>query len=433
MTRLILMVVVSVLLAPLGIADAQARRDSLQLATLREAALNTDPRAAQPRILAAQSALRLNNIGAEQKPALSVEAFGQYQSDVASIPLTLPGVTLPTQPNDIYDARLIAQQRIYDPTTASRRSVERAQLAESQARVRTAIYGISESVNAAFFAALRAQTQTAELQTTLTDLEAQLAVADARVKGGTALAGERSALQAELLRRRQAVAEQAAIRRASIAILSDLVAYPIDQSIPLSTPDLSAKIAVFRDSSSLRMRPEYEQFERSRDVLRRIEDSRSAQDRPRVSAFGRVGYGRPGLKFLTDRFDSYWLAGVQVQWTPWSWGTSRRDRQITALQRDIVATEEETFTASLRRAAEQDLAAIDRLESTLARDDEIIALRESILAETRARYAEAVVTSAEYVDRQTDVLSARLTRAMHRVELAQARAHLLTILGIEVR
>ena len=432
MTRITL-VAVSILLAPHGIAGAQTRLDSLQLATLREAALNTDPRAAQPRILAAQSALRLRNIAAEQKPTLSLDGIGQYQSDVASIPVTLPGVTFPTQPNDTYDARLIAQQRIYDPTTSSRQTLERAQLAESQARVRSAIYGISESVNAAFFAALRAQTQTAELQTTLTDLEAQLAVADARVKAGTALPGERSALQVELLRRRQAVAEQSAIRRASIAILSDLVAYPIDPSIPLATPDLSSKVAAFRDSAALRRRPEYDQFERSRDVLRLVEEARSAQDKPRVSAFGRIGYGRPGLKFLTDRFDSYWLAGIQVQWTPWNWDTSRRDRQITALQRDIVTTEEESFTASLRRAAEQDLASIDRLATTLAQDEEIVTLRESILAETRVRYAEAVVTAAEYVDRQTDVLSAMLTRALHRVELAQASAHLLTILGIEVR
>jgi hypothetical protein len=44
-----------------------------------------------------------------------------------------------------------------------------------------------------------------------------------------------------------------------------------------------------------------------------------------------------------------------------------------------------------------------------------------------------VITSAEYVDKETDVLSARTARALHRVELAQAHAHFLTMLGIEVR
>jgi len=72
------------------------------------------------------------------------------------------------------------------------------------------------------------------------------------------------------------------------------------------------------------------------------------------------------------------------------------------------------------------------VEAALADDDRIIALRESILTETRSRYRESVINSAEYVDRQTDVLSARLSRALHRVELSQAQAHLLTTLGAEI-
>jgi outer membrane protein TolC len=135
---------------------------------------------------------------------------------------------------------------------------------------------------------------------------------------------------------------------------------------------------------------------------------------------------------LSDRFDSYWLGGVLVQWTPWTWGSTNRDREVNALQRQIVNAEERAFTDALDRATQQDLANIDRLKTALADDDQIVALREKILAETRTRYGEAVITSAEYVDRQTDLLAARLNRAIHRVELSETHAHLLTTLGIEV-
>jgi outer membrane protein TolC len=146
-----------------------------------------------------------------------------------------------------------------------------------------------------------------------------------------------------------------------------------------------------------------------------------------------VGYGQPGINPLNDGFDSYWLAGVQLQWTPWTWGTTSREREVLVLQRQIVSAEEQNFTDNLRRSVALDLASIDRLAGTLAADDEIVALRERIAAETRVRFGEGVVTSAEYVDRETDVLSARISRATHRVELAQARARFLTTLGIEVR
>ena len=414
--------------------SAQVSTDSLRLESLRAASLGNDPRASQIELLASQSLLRLRNIGADMRPALSLDGFAQYQSDVAKIDVTLPGVSLPTPKKDIYDARLGAQQRLYDPAIAPRRAAERAQLAESQARVRSALYLLTESVNSAYFAALRSQTAVVELETTLTDLEAQLRMADSRVRAGTALPSESSALSAELLRRRQMIAEQRSARRAAIAILADLTGQPIDTLAPLSLPDLTAEANTVRSTvASIRARPEYEQFARARDALEQSASVRAAQDKPRVVAFGRAGYGRPGLNPLAAKFDTYWLGGIQLQWTPWTWGTTSRERQLAELQRQIVTTEEEAFTAQLRRGVEQDLASIDRLESSIADDDRIIALREDILAEARRRYRESVITSAEFVDRQTDVLSARLSRALHRVELAQAQAHLLTTLGVEFR
>ena len=156
-------------------------------------------------------------------------------------------------------------------------------------------------------------------------------------------------------------------------------------------------------------------------------------DLPRASAFGRAGYGQPGLNPLNDSFDSYWLAGIQVQWAPWHWGAGGRDREVLAAQREIIASEEAAFTEQLRRAAVQDRATVDRLEAAVRLDDEIIAAREQVAEEARVRYGEAAVTSAEFVERQSQLLSARLTRALHRVELAQARVRLLTTLGIELR
>lgn len=415
-------------------ANAQSATDTLHLSDLRSAAVARDARASEIELLAAQSDLRLKSINADRLPALTTEGNAQYQSDVARVPISLPGVTIPTPPHDTYDAHLDAQQRIYDPSLSPRRAAERAQLAESQARVRTALYGLTESTNAAFYTALRAQEATVQLQTDVTDIEAQLAVAIARVNAGTALESEANILRAELLRRRQSVAQQQATRRAAFAVLSNLTGRPIDSTAFLVSPELaaqadSAKIAF----ASMRARPEYEQFARSREVLERLDETQSAQTKPKISAFGRVGYGRPGLNPLSNQFDRYWLGGVQVQWSPWNWGARNRDREVNALQRKIVNAEERAFGDQLNRTVQQDIANIDRLRTALSEDEQIVALREKILNETRIRYKEAVITSAEFVDRQTDLLAARLNRAIHRVELSETHAHLLTTLGTEVR
>ena len=423
-----------VTLALLGTASAAAAQgaDTLRLSDLQAAALRRDPRDIESALLAQQSRLRTESIRADRHPTLTAEGVGQYQSDVTRVPLAVPGVSIPTPPHDTYDARVVAQQRLIDPTRAPRIAVEAATLAASRAGLATTLYANRLSVNEAYFNALRSQAQIAELETSLTDLEAQRNVAAARVREGAALPSEEMTFQAELLRRRQIEAEWRAAQRVSLSVLADLTASRIDTGSTLGEPDVAAAVERARTSlDSVRGRPEFAQFNASRALLQTQESAQVAADKPRLSLFGRVGYGRPGLNALSTLFDSYWLGGVQAQWSPWNWGTSARDREVIQLQRRIVDADEAAFSAALRRTVAQDLASIDRLTAALATDDQIIQLRERIFVETRARYREGVINSAEFIDRQTDVLSARISRALHRVELAQYRAHFLTTLGIE--
>ena len=309
-------------------ASAQST-DTLRLSDLQTAALKRDPREAQAALLERQSRLRAENIRADRKPTLTLEGVAQYQSDVTRIALAVPGISVPTPPHDTYDARVVAQQRIFDPTRAPRLAVENAQLAVSRAALATSLYANRPSVNEAFFTALRSQAQLAELEASITDLEAQLTVAAARVREGAALPSEEMTIRAELLRRRQVVAEWRATQRAAIDVLEDLTATRIDSGKTFAEPDGEAEVSTaLAAMDSVRRRPEFTQFAATRNLLEQQESARAAQDKPRISLFGRVGYGRPGLNALNTSFDSYWLGGVQAQWSPWTWGTSGREREV---------------------------------------------------------------------------------------------------------
>lgn len=404
--------------------------DTLRLADLQRAALARDPRGAQTRLLAEQSRLRLENLRAERLPTLGLNGQAQHQSDVTSVPF--PGAVLPYK--DTYDANLGARVRLYDPSLASRRGVERAQLAESEAKVEAALYAQRQVVNDAFFTALLLDGQRAVIEAGIEDLSVQWRLARERVSAGASLAGEAAMLEAELLRRRQSLDDIESGRRVALAVLGDLTGRALAGTEPLALPDLGTAVTGARGAiDSLRIRPEYAQFAASRELLDLRRTTVAAQEQPRVSAFGRTGYGRPGLNQLAREFDAYWLAGVQVEWAPFDWGTVRREREALALHQQVIATEERAFADRLRRGTLADLAAVDRLARTLTADDAIVALRERVLAETRLRYSEGVVTVGEFVDRETDLNTARLARATHRVELAQARARFLTTIGLEVR
>jgi len=414
-------------------ASAQATRDSLRLDVLQTAAERHDPRAQQLAIRESQAALRLRTIADERLPSITGAALAQHQSVVTEFP-AVPGRPAVSLLHDTYDAHVELVEPLLDPTRAARAASERAQLARARADVTTALYAVRQQVNASFFTVAALSARHEAIVATIADLETQARVADARVRNGTALRGELAALRAEVLRRRQDDAQILADRDAALRVLADLtgVALPSDATIAL--PALERQVAESRArQDSIAARPELARFERMRDVLSRQADVVGAQTRPRVSAFVRGGGGRPGLDILSTTFRTYWVGGLQVQWAPFDWGRTSRERQALELERDAVSADASAFRDALRRQTLSDVSTIGRLEGVLADDDEIVALREQIVREAAARFRESTITVAEYVDRQTELLTARISRGLHRVELAQARATYLTTLGLQVR
>jgi outer membrane protein TolC len=417
----------------LGIATKAVAQDSLRLGALHQQALSSDPRQRQFALLDRQANLRLHNLAAEWLPSISAEASVQHQSTVFEPPPGT-GLSFPTPSKDMYDSRLAVQQAIWKPSIGPRRAAERAQLAESQAHVRSTLFGLREEVNDAFFAAALLEQRIAITANTITDLERRLREASERVRAGAALPSDTAAIQATLFQRRQDQVELGGSRRAALARLAQLTGLVIAERDLIVLPDLAGDVATVRGGiASLRARPEYDVFARTRDRLSREEHVTAAALWPEVSAFARVGYGRPGLNPLNNRFDTYTVAGVQLSWAPWTWGSNGRERQVLALQREVVAADEAAFASSLSRSIQEDLATLDRLDTTLAMDDQIILLRERVELEARPRFQEGVITASAYLDLSTDVLEARLAQATHRVQLAQARARFLTTLGLEIR
>ncbi len=405
------------------------------LASLQQAAIDRDPRVEELDLEAQAAELRLANVAALRRPAVGVDGRAQYQSDVPHAPFTTPtGAPLFAVAKDTYDATVRVDAPLLDPTVEPRLAVERARRDEAQARVRTALYGLRQEVNAAFFAAALTDGHLKVLEAATSDLEARLNEARARVREGAAIPAEAAAIEAVLLERQQDAAEASAARDAAFARLSDLTGLVFGADSALEMPDLATAVGEARANlDALRARPEFAQFERSRELLQAQEDAAAASDRPRVSAFGTAGFGRPGLNFVDDAFEGYWLAGVRVQWTAWDRGTSGRDRDVLDKQQAIVAAEEAAFAARVRRGVEDDLTDIDRLAAAGAQDDRIVALREQVVRSAGAQFDEGALTGADYANRNTDLVNAQLARGRHRVELAQARARFLTTLGLEVR
>lgn len=418
--------------APAGAwAAAPAQADTLRLGALQDAAVRRDPRAAQALLQSRATELRLRNLDAERLPRLLLRGEAATQSEVASLPIQLPGGAEPPRPpRSRIEAALEAQYTLWDGgVTAGRRALERARLQAAHAQLAAQLYPLRMEVTEAFFGAFLLQERMAEAGTLIDDLEARLTLVRAQVRAGAALPGDTAALRAELLGAEQQRAELAAERRAALAVLARLTGTEAGEGDVLALPALDGGMGTEEVPGP---HPQYAVFAAERARLEREDALVRAGTRPQVSAFGSLAYGRPGLAQFREDLHEYWMGGVRVQWRPWDWGAAGREREVLQVQRRIVDTEEAAFTDRLGRDVQDELQAAARLREALATDDRIVALREQVERQARAQLEERAITPAAYVDARTDLQEARLARQRHRVELARARARYLTTLGIEI-
>lgn len=426
----LLFAIASPLVGRSSIAEAQ---DTLRVAQLQATAVRNDPRSGEYDLLRSATDLRLSVLASERLPQLSLNGWASHQSDVTRPSLNVPGATFPNLPRDRWESTVDVQQILYDGGSLSgRRALERARQAESAAGINLALYGLRSEVNSAFFSAFLFQQRVAEYDALITDLDARLASVRARVDAGTALGREAAEVEAERLQASLQRDEARATRRASLAILADLVGRPIDTTavlaLPTGQPEKTRPVAPGK-LDDVRLRPEFEQLRQSRLRLEREAALAAVANRPRLSVFGEAGVGLPGLDQFRTTSDAFWRAGLRLEWQPWTWRSAGRTAAALRLEQRMLQRQEDAFARGLGRQVAANLEEIARLAAARAEDERMVALRTQIERQARAQHDEGTITSAEYVETRTDVLEARLTLQRRLVELAQARAGYLTILG----
>jgi outer membrane protein TolC len=415
------------------LASRASAQDTLRVESLQHAALQNDPRAAQRVLLREATDLRLQAIGADRLPQLTINGEATHQSDVTRPTFGVPGITVPEFPKDRWQTTLDLEQRLYDGgDVARRRELEEARHAESEAALQVSLYQLRSDVNSAFFSAFLFEKRAEEYQALVGDLEARLEAVRARVEAGTALGRDAAQIEAERVRAELQRDEARASRRAALATLADLAGRAIDTTsvLALSEAEPEREYPGLAAAAALRRRPEFDQFQRSRVRLDKEIAYAGTENRPRIYAFGQAGLGLPGLDQFRTSSDAFWQAGVKVVWRPWTWRSAGRTAATYRLQQEIVATEEQALGRQLSRTVLTDLEEIARLKAALADDERIVSLRTEVERQARAQFDEGAITTPDYVEARTDIVEARLSLERHRVELAQARARYLTTLGL---
>jgi len=382
------------------------------------------PLAKQNDLLLKQNTIDLEIINIEKLPKLDFLVQASYQSDVTSLPFSIPVTTVEPPNKDQYKATVSINQLIYDGGFINASLTEKStSLKTQQKQVEVNLYRLKEQVNQFYFSILLLQEKSALLLAKKKQLETTLNEVKAGIKFGVLLPNSDSILQAELLKIDQQLMEVGLNKTSLMTTLYMLIGIPVSQNIIFDNPEINTKLNHEIE------RPELELFQLQKENIDASEQLIAKKNSPKLSGFATGGYGNPGLNMLDNSFQTYYIAGIKLNWNVFDWNSTKKQRQSLQVNKEIIDSEQEVFELNTAMELTQQQSEINKISAFIASDEEIIALRKKILETSRSQLKNGVITSSAFVTELTNLFEAENNLSTHRIQLQFAKANYNTTKG----
>jgi outer membrane protein TolC len=402
---------------------------SIALTDCYKQAWAAHPLSQKEQLLSRVSSVELEKIRASRLPELSWNAQATIQSETVDLPFDLPipnysGLDLP-----LYriQTTLEGQYAIYDGgLNEARQEAETAGLQAKVAEAKIAEASLREKINQIVIGIKMQRARADILANSKEALNTQARQLNAAIKNGVLLPGALREVEVEMLRLDIEIENAQASIRGLFESLSYLIGAPLDVQREIVLPEQLELPLAF----TVR-RPEIDFFEAQKQSLIARESLISAGRKPKVAAFLQAGVGTPNpLNFFDDSLSPFALGGIRFSWQITDWKQSDRDRELLALQAQLVENQRAAFEYQLNLTDDKVLEEVAALEAQISKDQQIISLQEKILREKEAQLKQGVLTSAEYLLQAAALRQAQLMLKQHELQLIRTKLDFLTQKGL---
>ncbi len=408
------------LFIPLGMTQ---RQEIITLAQCQEWARMHYPLTRQLNLIEQATAYNLKNASTGYYPQFSINGQASYQSAVTSLDVNIPNMEIPQLSKDQYRVSLDVFQPLTNGSAIKtrKRQIE-ATAAADQKKVEVDLYQLRERVHQLYFSLLLIDEKKSQLLILQEDINSAIQKTNAAVENGTATPSNLQLLQAESIKLKQQLSEVSAQRTAFLQMLAKLTQQQLSQDTRLQKP-------VSQPLDATINRPELQLFGLQATAVQLQLDGLENRKVPNLGIFAQAGYGRPGLNMLSNDFEPYFIAGLRLNWNLGWLYTSKNDKDLVAVQQAQLASQKETFLLNIQLQQTQQNAEVDKYLQLIERDDELIAIQNSIRQTAEVQLENGLISALDYINYLNAESKARQQKAMHQTQLLMAQYQYALISG----
>lgn len=368
--------------------------------------------------------ITIENLNRGFLPQLSVSGQATYQSEVTTVKIPVPGVTIDPLSKDQYKIVADINQMIYDGgMLKQQRSIQQLNADVEEQKIEVELYKLEERISQIYLSVLYIDEQLKQTQLISEDLATGMKKIEAQVTNGVAFKSNLNLLKAEALKVDQRVIELTATK----AGLLDVLSLFTGETYTVNTVFTKPVVATTNDQNILR--PELNLFQRQQQLLGGQNNMIKAKNLPKTSLFFQGGYGRPGLNFLENKFATYYVTGIRFNWAFGGLYTAKRERELIGINQQIVAVQKDVFLLNTNTQLKQQQADIDKINQLIAKDIEIVELRLKVKDAAKAQLENGVITANDYLREVNAEDQARQMLIVHQLQLTQAKINYQTTKG----
>jgi len=356
----------------------------------------------------------ISNANKGYLPQLTLSAKGTYQSQVTKLPITIPNVTIPGLSKDQYQAVVEANQVIWDGGAISaQKKITNANTEVEKQKLEVDLYTLNERVNQLYFGILLINEQLRQNDILQNELQTNYNRIASYKQNGVANQSDLDALKVEQINTQQRETELKSTQKSYFIMLSALTGLTIDAKTELIKPEINLAIL----NATTNHRPEIGLFDAQNKLLESQKELLNAGNRPKIGAFVQGGYGKPGLNMLTNAFSDFYMGGIRLSWNLSGFYTQKNNLNKIEISKKVMDVQKETFLFNADLKTKQQQTEIEKLQSTLSNDDEIIRLRGNIKKSASAKVDNGTLSITDLIREINAEDQAKQLKSLHEIQL----------------
>lgn len=385
----------------------------------QQAAEKNYPLIKQYGLIAKTTQLTVKNIQKGWLPQLTASAQATYQSAVTAWPESMQsmyqqmGLNMKGLSKDQYKIGIDLQQTIYDGgAISSQRNIAQKEGKVQEAQTETNLYQVRRRVNEMYFSLLLLNEQiqlNEDVKTLLLSSEKKLS---AMVKGGTAATSDLDNVRAERLsveQQNENLKQQKLILQRMLSVFCGLEVNNTQKPAPVQI------------ASSVNNRPEMRLYNSQLELTEAKEKALDTQLRPKLGLFAQGFYGYPGLNMFEDMMNRKWslngIVGIKLSWNVSAFYTHKNDKARLSAQREIIENAREVFLFNNKLEEIQQNENINRYQTMMKSDDEIIVLRTNVRKAAESKLTHGIIDVISLLREINNENAAKTQQTIHEIDM----------------